>query len=101
MLVTFLSEICSGQVIVKNLRCENRINPLGIDMLNPRFSWQLVSDHRNILQTAYEIRVSDQSGNVNFWNSGKQDGFAVPFCSLWGYCTQICDYLLLAGQGLG
>ena len=74
VLVMFISGICSGQIIVKNLRCENRINPLGIDILNPRFSWQLVSDHRNIQQTAYEIRVSDQSGNFYFWNSGRLTG---------------------------
>ena len=70
--VMILTGICSGQVTVKNLRCENRINPLGLDIRNPRFSWQLASDHRNILQTAYEIRVTEGSGNKNIWNSGKQ-----------------------------
>ena len=74
MLVMSISGICSGQLIVKNLRCENRINPLGIDALNPRFSWQLSADHRNVLQTSYEIRVSDPSGKINFWRSGKQQG---------------------------
>jgi hypothetical protein len=34
-----MTGICSAQLLVTNLRCENRINPLGIDMLNPRFSW--------------------------------------------------------------
>ena len=72
--VIFLNGICSAQISVKNLRVENRINPLGIDILNPRFSWQLVSGHRNILQTAYEIRVSDQPGKMNVWESGKQEG---------------------------
>ena len=72
--VIFLNGICSAQLSVKNLRVENRINPLGIDILNPRFSWQLVSEHRNILQTAYEIRVSDQPGKNNVWESGKQEG---------------------------
>ncbi len=73
-LVFLITGICYGQLLVTNLRCENRINPLGIDLLNPRFSWQLVSDRRNILQTAYEIRVSDPSGNNWFWKSGKQTG---------------------------
>ena len=68
-----MTGICSAQLLVTNLRCENRINPLGIDMLNPRFSWQLVSDHRNVLQTAFEIRVNDQSGKINVWESGKQE----------------------------
>src|ERR1700690_3089082 len=61
---------CS-QVIVKNPRCENRINPLGIDIPNPRFSWQLVSDQRNLEQTAYEIRVGYKSVKTGLWSSGK------------------------------
>ena len=69
--LTFIAGICQGQVSVKNLLCENRENPLGIDMLNPRFSWQLLSNRRNILQTAYEIRVIEGSGKKEFWNSGK------------------------------
>jgi alpha-L-rhamnosidase len=72
MLVMLISGICSGQLIVRNLRCENRINPMGIDLPAPRFSWQLVSDHRNTQQTAYEIRVSDPSGKISLWRSGKQ-----------------------------
>ena len=78
-LVFFMTGICSGQLLVANLRCENRINPLGIDILNPRFSWQLISDRRNIMQTAFEIRVSDQSGKINFWESGKQEGSQSQF----------------------
>jgi len=69
-----LAHTVFAQVFVKNLRCENRIHPLGLDILNPRFSWQLVSEQRNIMQTAYEIRVVIQSGksdNNEFWNSGK------------------------------
>ncbi len=72
--LAFTSSVCQGQVSVKNLRCEDRINPLGIDASNPRFSWQLVSEHRNIVQTAYEIRVSEGPGKKVFWNTGKQPG---------------------------
>ena len=46
--ILFLVPMSYGQLIVKNLRMENRVNPLGIDVLNPRFSWQLVSDQRNV-----------------------------------------------------
>ncbi len=38
---------------------ENKVNPIGIDVKTPRFSWQLVSGKRNVMQTAYEIRVSE------------------------------------------
>jgi alpha-L-rhamnosidase len=60
-----------AQVVIKNLRCENRINPTGIDIRNPRFSWQMISDQRGLEQTAYEIRVGYKSGKSEFWNSGK------------------------------
>lgn len=64
-----------SQLSVKNLLCENRTNPLGLDVSAPRFSWQLASDKRNILQTAYEIRVgTDPSvlaqGKGILWSSG-------------------------------
>jgi alpha-L-rhamnosidase len=60
--ILFMNIFGYGQVIVKNLRCENRVNPLGVDILNPRFSWQLVSDQRKMMQTAYEIRVGTGFG---------------------------------------
>ncbi len=46
-----------GQLAVKNLLCENLSNPIGLDAKEPNFSWQLASDKRNTMQTAYEIRV--------------------------------------------
>jgi alpha-L-rhamnosidase len=57
-----LINVSLAQVSVKNLRCEDRVNPIGLDILNPRFSWQLVSDQRNLEQTGYEIRVGFKSG---------------------------------------
>ena len=62
------------QLSVVNLRCENRENPLGIDLTIPRLSWQLTSNLPGTLQTAYEIRVYDASGKRIIWNSGRQLG---------------------------
>jgi alpha-L-rhamnosidase len=59
----------SAQVKLQNLLTENLTNPIGIDVQRPRFSWQLVSDQRNVTQTAYEITVN--SGKSNMWKSGK------------------------------
>ncbi len=62
-----------AQVSVKNPLTENLKNPLGVDV-QPRFSWQLASDKRNIMQTAYEIRVSDSPASLakgTVWNSSK------------------------------
>jgi alpha-L-rhamnosidase len=67
-----------GQLKVSNLLCENLSNPIGIDVTQPRFSWQLVSSKRNVMQTAYEIRMgtnaSSLAKNKNItWNSGKMN----------------------------
>src|SRR5260221_11065170 len=59
----------AAQPVVPRLRTENEPNPIGIDQTSPRFSWQLTGSKRNLLQTAYEIKVS--SGKSTAWNSGK------------------------------
>jgi alpha-L-rhamnosidase len=43
---------------IEKLRCEYTENPLGIDTIKPRFSWILLSDRRNTIQTAYHIQVA-------------------------------------------
>src|SRR6476620_3554981 len=67
---------CFSQVTIKNLLCENLSNPIGLDAQQPRFSWQLISDARNVVQTAYEIRASSsasllETGKNLVWSSGK------------------------------
>src|SRR6476469_2393640 len=66
----------SAQVKIKNLLVENLSKPYGVDNLSPRLSWQLISDKRNVMQTAYEIRVGTNetalsTSNQLEWASGK------------------------------
>lgn len=64
-----------AQLAVQNLKTEDRANPIGLDIAKPRFSWQISSDKRNTMQTAYEIHVADNPGALgkgNAWNSGKR-----------------------------
>ena len=56
-------------VSVGNLRVENLDKPIGIDTAEPCFSWQITSNQQNVRQTAYQIIVSDEKGEV--WNTGK------------------------------
>ena len=64
-----------SQVTVNHLLTENRSNPIGLDITTPRFSWQLVSNVRNTMQTAYEIEVSNNTNNKHIvWSSGKVAG---------------------------
>jgi alpha-L-rhamnosidase len=72
LIISFLTIEGSAQVSVINLRLENRINPIGMDVPTPRFSWQLISGKKNLMQTAYEIRVTNKSGKSLVWNSGKR-----------------------------
>ncbi|HVF97943.1 MAG TPA: family 78 glycoside hydrolase catalytic domain, partial [Flavisolibacter sp.] len=64
-----------AQVKVGHLRTENLQNPVGIDVLQPFFSWQLISNERNVLQSAYEVSVSADAagavGSKSGWSSGK------------------------------
>ena len=61
--------ISNGQVKLQKLLTENMVDPIGIDVQQPRFSWQLDGSQRNIAQTAYEISVNE--GRTNVWKSGK------------------------------
>ena len=59
-----------------NLRCEYRMNPLGIDSLEPRLSWTFVSDARNQAQSAYRIIVASspeqlEDSHGDIWDSGR------------------------------
>lgn len=65
-----------SQTNVSQLLCDNLSNPIGIGVSNPTFSWQLKSDKRNVIQAAYEIRVSNDLSHLKKrksleWNSGK------------------------------
>ncbi|WP_443939412.1 family 78 glycoside hydrolase catalytic domain [Pedobacter sp. MW01-1-1] len=67
-----------AQVAVKNTTCETLVNPMGIDIVNPRFAWNMVSDKRNVLQTAYHILVASSADKLknnegDLWDSGKID----------------------------
>ena len=63
---------------VVNPRCEYLQNPLGIDVPQPRFSWELASSGRNKKQSARRILVATDPallvpGKADAWESGKID----------------------------
>ncbi|MBW7988430.1 MAG: Bacterial alpha-L-rhamnosidase [Planctomycetes bacterium] len=66
----------SGGVAVKELRCEYRVNPLGIDIVKPRLSWIMESGQRGQKQIAYQILAADSEEKLRrnqgeLWDSGK------------------------------
>lgn len=69
VLFPFLSPVLNAAEIV-NLQTEYTRTPLGIDIMYPRFSWQMVSEKRGDYQRAYQVTVTDESGK-KVWDSGK------------------------------
>lgn len=66
----------SSEVEVAGLKVDNISQPLGLENKNPRFSWKLVSQRRNVRQTAYRILVATSEtalslGRGDVWDSGR------------------------------
>jgi len=57
---------------VEGLRCEYRMNPLGIDVRKPRISWKIDSDRRVTMQKAYRIQVAGPERDFSncIWDTG-------------------------------
>ena len=45
--------------VLKNLQVEYQTNPLGIDVSQPRFNWQMESDRYGACGQAYRLWVAD------------------------------------------
>jgi len=63
-------------VSVQNTTCEMLVNPMGIDVVKPRFAWHIISNERNVMQTAYQILVASSAEKLaanegDLWDSGK------------------------------
>lgn len=79
-LLSALLSNCTGHqsLMVSNLRCEYLVNPMGMDQPQPRFSWEIVSKERSVVQSTYRIFISDdpeilRTGHGDIWDSGKID----------------------------
>lgn len=74
--VWLLRQQPSRKTLPAELRCESMSEPLGIDIAQPRLSWQVAEDGRGTKQFAYEIRVADSAANLStgsssVWDSGR------------------------------
>lgn len=66
----------ASALTLANLRCEYLASPQGIDVLQPRLSWELRGDGRNQRQAAWQILAASSvellvEGRTDLWNSGK------------------------------
>lgn len=74
-ILSLIGSSCVQDISLQNLRCEYQTDPFGIDTPNPRFSWEISADEREIYQDAYRVMVSDnlieiQKKKGNCWDSG-------------------------------
>ncbi len=74
----FAVAIGAHAVTLENLRCEYRVNPVGIGEREPRLSWTMKNDSskRGASQTAYQILVASAPDKLtedkaDLWNSGR------------------------------
>ncbi len=67
------------RLVPYNLRCEYKVDPLGIDETAPRLSWWVRSGIRGERQTAWQILVASSARNLarnqgDLWDSGRVEG---------------------------
>ncbi len=73
--VTSSVAVSGATLTARDLRCEYRTDPLGIDTVEPQLSWVLDSDARSRKQTAYHVLVATSVDKLNgdkgdLWDSG-------------------------------
>ncbi|WP_221030467.1 family 78 glycoside hydrolase catalytic domain [Actomonas aquatica] len=74
-----LSAIASAaNLTIHQLECDDAVNPLGVDVLQPRLGWRLTAPEgvRGVRQTAYEIVIATtperlSADNADLWATGK------------------------------
>lgn len=69
-------EAPTGAIRPAGLRCEGRLNPIGIDARSPRLGWTLESSERDQRQSAYQVLVASEpsrlvEGGADLWDSGR------------------------------
>ena len=96
--VAFGATLAEGSMVATGLRCEYAVDPLGVDVTTPRFSWCLNTQDRGELQTAYRILVGISRENVDrdvghLWDSDKVssgESINVPYAGRQLTTAQAC-----------
>ena len=70
------SVAAADAIEIDHLRCEYLENPLGIDVLEPRLNWRVLSQQRAQKQTAYRVLVASSRDLLDqdtgdLWDTGK------------------------------
>ncbi|MDR1642608.1 MAG: alpha-L-rhamnosidase N-terminal domain-containing protein, partial [Clostridiales bacterium] len=87
---------------IVNCKCNSQIAPLGIDTPNPAFSWQLITDERNVLQKSFHVVVTTgENLDKIVWDSSKVNsdnsiavvylGLPLKSCSEYAWFVEVED----------
>jgi alpha-L-rhamnosidase len=90
----------SGPLLPDTLRCEYRVDPLGIDETSPRLSWRVASSRRDERQSAYQILVASTDKKLghdtgDLWDSGRvatDDSIAIVYAGRVLSSRQVCHW---------
>lgn len=101
--------IVGAHVALQYLRCEMLVNPEGIDVTQPRLSWEITADGRNVQQTAYEIQVASSAqlladNKADLWKSGKvisRNNIHIPYTGKALQSRQHCYWRVKIWTGSG
>lgn len=88
---------CQEAPALYDLRCEGLTQPLGIDNVNPHFSWKY-SSQEPVFQETYEIEAASSlellnSGAADLWRSGvvkSSESVMVPYAGVPLSSRQLC-----------
>jgi len=83
------SSVPSVPFSVADLRCEDLVDPSGIETATPRFSWRMVSSEQGAAQGAYQLLCATtpgslESGKADLWDTGKVVSDASRFITYGG-----------------
>ena len=96
---TLAAAPAAAPLSVAGLRCEYKVDPLGIDVPQPRLSWQLRSPGRGVVQSAYQVQVTRDGKTV--WDTGRVASHRVGPRALRRTGARVLAPLRLAGARLG
>ena len=76
LLIVSTESFATDKIQVNHLKCEMLTDPQVIDIITPRFSWQINTTERGIKQLAYQVIVASSlalldKNQGDVWNSGK------------------------------
>jgi len=81
--------LAQGKPNFWQLTVEQRVEPLGIDVVKPRFGWNIQSKERGYKQAAWQVQVAStlsllKQGKADVWDSQKSSGDKQNFIEFQG-----------------